>query len=99
MIGSVNTAIHTPPAAPPTASGKKTPAPVSNRQSSPSAGADVDTVQLSSTAQAQLSFAQQARQEAMETPAQTLKEAMGGDRQAQRLLAREAQSQAAAVHK
>jgi hypothetical protein len=42
----------------------------------------VDTVQLSSAAQSAL-------QEATETPAQTAKEAAGGDLQAQRLLAQE----------
>lgn len=45
-----------------------------------------DTVQLSDTAQAILA----ALTEAKETPAQTAKEARGGDGQAQRLLAREA---------
>ena len=46
-----------------------------------------DTVSLSTTAQA---FAQ----EATETPVQTRKEAMSGDTQAQRLLAKEAATQA-----
>jgi hypothetical protein len=41
-----------------------------------------DTVQISTAAQAAL-------KEALENPAQTTKEALGGDRQAQRLLARE----------
>ena len=45
-----------------------------------------DSVQLSQAAQARLA----ARKESRETPAQTSKEAAGGDRQAQRLLAREA---------
>jgi len=45
-----------------------------------------DTVQLSGTAQAMLA----ALQEAKETPAQTAREASGGDRQAQRLLGKEA---------
>jgi hypothetical protein len=44
-----------------------------------------DTVQLSSTAQAALAAIQEGR----ETPAQTAKEAGGGDLQAQRLLARQ----------
>lgn len=44
--------------------------------------ATTDTVQISSAAQAAL-------QEAMETQAQTVKEASSGDRQAQRLLAEE----------
>jgi len=48
-----------------------------------------DTVQLSSAAQAAL-------QEALETPAQTAKEASTGDPQARRLLAREAAAKAEA---
>ena len=51
-----------------------------------------DTVHLSSTAQAQVSAIKAAVQEASETPAQTGKEARAGDRQAQRLLAREVKS-------
>jgi hypothetical protein len=55
-------------------------------KSQPAAGSSTpDTVQLSSTAQAALAAAQEAK----ETPAQTAREASGGDRQAQRLLARE----------
>jgi hypothetical protein len=50
-----------------------------------------DTVQLSNAAQAALA----ALQETKETPAQTAREASGGDRQAQRLLAKQA---AAKVH-
>jgi hypothetical protein len=49
-----------------------------------------DTVQLSSAAQAALA----AIKEAQETPAQTAKEATGGDPQARRLLAREAAAKA-----
>lgn len=45
----------------------------------------VDTVQLSSAAQAALV----ARKELAETPAQTSQEAIAGDHQAQRLLAKE----------
>jgi hypothetical protein len=45
--------------------------------------ASVDTVQLSSTARS-------IAQEALETPAQTAREANAGDAQAKRLLAREA---------
>lgn len=49
-----------------------------------------DTVQLSAAAKAiQATF-----QEAIETPAQTAKEAAGGDRQAKRLLAKEAAAKA-----
>jgi hypothetical protein len=48
-----------------------------------------DTAQISGAAQA---AAKAALQEATETPAQTAKEATGGDRQAQRLVARYAAS-------
>ena len=51
-----------------------------------------DTVELSSKAQAQVSGLKAAIQEANETPAQTSREAQGGDLQAKRLLAREAAS-------
>ena len=61
-----------------------------------SAPAYTDTVRLSSTAQAQLSAAQSALQESTETAAQTLKEALAGDMEAYRLLAREAQAAQAA---
>lgn len=52
----------------------------------------VDTVQLSAAAQATSA----ALKEAMETPAQTAKEASGGDPQAVRLLASEAAAKVAA---
>jgi hypothetical protein len=51
--------------------------------------ATADTVHLSSAAQATLSPAQAALQEATETQAQTGQEARNGDRQAGRLLAKE----------
>jgi hypothetical protein len=51
-----------------------------------------DTVQLSKAAQATLA----ALQEARETPAQTAREAGKGDRQAQRLLAKEAAAKSVA---
>jgi hypothetical protein len=95
MVSSITTAAVAQPVAPATpaaSDSKKAPAP--KQQSS--GGADTDTVHLSSTAQAQLSAIQAALQEATETPAQTAKEAFGGDRQAQRLLAREAQPTEAA---
>jgi hypothetical protein len=60
----------------------------SNKPPQPKAQSDTtraDTVQLSSAAQARLA----AMTETMETPAQTIREAAGGDRQAQRLFARE----------
>ena len=51
-------------------------------QPQPITPAPVDTVHISSAAKAM--------QEVMETPAQTAREASGGDMQAQRLLAKEA---------
>jgi hypothetical protein len=57
-----------------------------------SSTAETDTVHLSSAAQAQVSAPKAALQEAAETPAQTAKEAAGGDIQARRLLAREAEA-------
>jgi hypothetical protein len=62
-----------------------------------SAAETQDTVQLSGTAQAQLSAIQAAAQEAAETPFQTAKEAQSGDPQAQRLLAKEAAAAKAAT--
>jgi hypothetical protein len=50
-----------------------------------------DTVQLSQAAQAALA----ALKEIAETSAQTTEEAAGGDRQAQRLLAKEAEAKSA----
>ena len=60
----------------------------SSTQSHPQPAARIitDTVQISSAAQA--------LQEAIESPAQTAKEASAGDHQAQRLLAREAAARA-----
>jgi hypothetical protein len=52
-------------------------------QSKPSGASTTDTVHLSSVAQSLI-------QEATETPAQTAREAAGGDVQARRLLAKEA---------
>ena len=57
-------------------------APQTSKAAKPQA-APTDTVQISNTAQAML-------QEAVETQAQTTKEAAGGDMQAKRLLAKEA---------
>lgn len=90
MLSSITTATAAQSVAPaaPASSSKK--APEQKQQSSGGA----DTVHLSSTAQAHLSAIQAASQEATETPAQTAKEALGGDRQAQRLLAREARANA-----
>jgi hypothetical protein len=90
MVNSITSAAAQPalPAGPAASGSKKAPEP--KQQSS--GGADTDTVHLSSAAQAHLSAIQTVLQEAAETPAQTAKEALGGDRQAQRLLAREAQT-------
>ena len=52
-------------------------------QTASSSSAPADTVQISNAAQAAL-------KETLETSAQTAKEAAGGDRQAQRLIVREA---------
>lgn len=78
MIHSISSTSATQPvAAPATAKlGPKT------SQSKPKSSESTDTVQLSSAAQAAL-------KELTETPAQTTKEANGGDRQAQRLLAKQ----------
>ena len=92
MLSSITSAASPQPVSP------VKPATTSSKQASgpkqSSGGADTDTVHLSSTAQAQLSATQAAVQEATETSAQTAKEATGGDLQAQRLLAREAQANA-----
>lgn len=60
--------------------------PTVSQKSTPSQTLSADTVQISSAAQTAL-------QEVLEAPAQTAKEARGGDHQAQRLLAREAAAQ------
>ena len=60
--------------------------PVQSKSQPAAASAAADTVQLSSAAQAALAAVQELR----ETSAQTAKEARGGDRQAQRLLVKEA---------
>ena len=54
-----------------------------SQKSTPSQTPSTDTVQISSAAQTAL-------QEVLEAPAQTAKEARGGDHQAQKLLAKEA---------
>jgi len=78
MVSPISNAVHTQPVAEATKpSTSKPPQPVRSKG---------DTVQLSKTAQLALA----AVQEATETVAQTTKEANHGDRQAQRLLAKEA---------
>ena len=88
MVSSVTAAAAAQPVAPAVSDNKKAPAP----KPESSGGPVTDSVHLSGAAQAQLSAMQAALQEATETPAQTAKEAMGGDLQAQKLLAREAQA-------
>jgi len=86
MISAISNAAQTQPASPSTSASSQKPA-----QAAPQPAA-TDSVQLSATAQAALA----ARQEAIETPAQTAKEASGGDPQAKRLLAKEAAARPAA---
>jgi len=87
MISPVHSAPPQAPQAQPQAASQPSPA----RQPAPAAApqppaAITDTVKLS--------VAAQIRQEAIETPAQTAKEAASGDRQAKALLAREAAASA-----
>jgi hypothetical protein len=72
-------ATQTRPMAKPATSSQKT----TESQSQTPTRTSTDTVHITSAAQAGL-------QESIETPAQTAKEASGGDHQAQRLLAKEA---------
>lgn len=82
MSNAISSAVQTPVAAQPAAQTKAAaPQPTATAQAKPQP-APTDTVHIS--AAAQLS------KEAIETPAQTFKEAAGGDQQARRLLAREA---------
>ena len=80
MVSAISNAAHTQPVAQPAGTSTQKPA-----KSVPQS-ATADSVQLSSAAQIRLA----AMQEAIETAAQTAKEAGQGDRQAQRLLAKEA---------
>lgn len=84
MTSAVSSATQTQPVA--QSAGTPPAKPAQSKPQSAKSSASADTVQLSATAQALLA----AEQEAMETPAQTAKEAFGGDPQAQRLLAKEA---------
>lgn len=79
MISSVSNAAHVQAVAPAVAQPASAPKPTAQAQ--PQA-APRDTVQISAAAQA--------IKEAIENPAQTAKEAAGGDAQARRLLAKEA---------
>jgi len=84
MVSSIGNAPAVRPASQPAAQPSAKPAPLA--QTPPAAKSQPnpsDTVQISNAAR-------QALQETIETPAQTSKEAAGGDAQARRLLAREA---------
>ena len=73
------------------ASANPTPPPTNAAVSTPKTGAtQVPAASQAITDTVQISNAARAIQEAIETPAQTAKEASNGDRQAQKLLAREA---------
>lgn len=88
-MSPVTTATNTPPATEPAATSKTSSSQSSQSKPAPSPAAQADAVQLSSAAQAAL-------KEMTETPAQTAKEASGGDVQAKRLLAKEEATQKAA---
>jgi hypothetical protein len=81
MVNAVSNATQAQPVSQATGTSAKKPA-----QSEAKPALSTDSVQLSQTAQAMLA----ARQEAIETPAQTATESSHGDLQAQRLLAKEA---------
>ena len=83
MVSAITNVAHSQTVAPTDSSAQKQPRPKSQSSTTSSS---TDTIQLSSAAQAALA----AVKEAQETPAQTAKEASGGDPQARRLLAREA---------
>lgn len=81
MVSPISNATQTQPVAQSTGSSAQ-----KLTQPEPQSAISTDSAQLSKTAQAMLA----ALQEARETPVQTAKEASHGDRQAQRLLAKEA---------
>src|ERR1039457_4580305 len=83
MLGAISNATPAQPVAQTTATSN--PKSTQAKPQPAATSATTDTVQLSNAAQAALAAVQEAR----ETPAQTAKEASGGDRQAQRLLAKE----------
>jgi len=85
MVSSISNAVQTQPVAQSTETPAKKPA-----QPAPQSSASGDSVHLSQAAQAMLATMQESR----ETAAQTAKEAGNGDRQAQRLLAKEAAAKA-----
>src|SRR5690349_19474835 len=87
MVSSISSTASAQPAAPVSSTSTTSKKPSASKQSP-----EVDIVHLSNAAQTQLSASRAALQEATETSAQTAKEAMSGDRQAQRLLTRDAQA-------
>lgn len=87
MVSAISNATQ----AQPVAQSNGTPARKATQSQTPRSSGS-DSVQLSQAAQARLA----ALKESKETPAQTSKEAAGGDQQAQRLLAREAAARQAA---
>jgi hypothetical protein len=89
MLSAISNVVHSQTVAPTDSSPQKQAQPKSQSSTTSSS---TDTVQLSIAAQAALA----AIKEAQETPAQTAKEARGGDLQARRLLARETAAKAVA---
>ncbi len=85
MPTAVSSVANSQPVAPTDSSTQKQPQPKPQSQTTTRS---TDTLQLSSAAQAALA----AIKETQETPAQTAKEASGGDPQARRLLAKESAS-------
>jgi hypothetical protein len=80
MVQPISNVAQTQPVAEPTKTSTAKPA-----QPAPKAAISADSVNLSNAAQALAATLKEAR----ETPAQTAKEAQGGDLQARRLLAKE----------
>ena len=87
MVTATSSAAQTQPLAQATK-----PSPQKPAQPESKSATIADSIQLSKAGQAMLA----AVQEAIEMPAQTAKEARGGDLQAQRVLAREAAAKSAA---
>ncbi len=87
MINPISNLTQAQPVAPSTKQSTQKPA-----QPAPKPAASSDAVNLSNAAQVMAATLKEAR----ETPAQTAKEAQGGDLQARRLLAKEAAAKPAA---
>jgi hypothetical protein len=83
MITAIASANHTDPTAASASQARPAAKPPAQSQPQSATSAATDTVSISSAARA-------LQQESLETPAQTAKEAGGGDQQAQRLLVKEA---------